>query len=44
MADTENSGIRIAVILGTARPGNYTSKALGLVIDELEQRDGIALV
>ncbi len=43
MADDENTGIRIAVILGTARPGNYTSKALALVIDEIEKRDGIAL-
>ena len=43
MADDENTGIRIAVILGTARPGNYTSKASALVIDEIEKRDGIAL-
>ncbi len=43
MAENENTGIRIAVILGTARPGNYTSKALALVIDEIEKRDGIAL-
>ncbi len=27
--------IRIAAVLGTGRPGNYTSKALALVLDEL---------
>ena len=43
MAEHENTGIRIAVILGTARPGNYTAKALALVIDEIEKRDAIAL-
>lgn len=33
------SGIRIATILGTVRPGNFTGKALNLVNDEL-QRSG----
>lgn len=32
-------GIRVAVILGSVRPGNYTSKAAALVIDELRSRD-----
>jgi NAD(P)H-dependent FMN reductase len=31
------NGIRVATILGTARPGNYTGKALALVVDELEK-------
>ena len=30
--------IRIAVVLGTSRPGSYTSKALGLLMDELQQQ------
>lgn len=30
-----DSGIRIAVILGAVRPGNYTGKAAALVVDEL---------
>lgn len=30
-------GHKIAVIVGTVRPGNYTSKALALVADELRQ-------
>ena len=37
MSDQETEGPRIAAILGTARPGNYTSKALALVIDEIER-------
>ena len=36
-------GIRIVAILGTARPGNFTSKALALVTDEIEKHEGIAL-
>lgn len=36
---TENSpGIRIASVLGTSRPGNFTGKALALVEDELRRR------
>ncbi len=38
-----NGGIRIVAVLGTARPGNYTSKALALVIDEFRKHDGISL-
>ncbi len=30
--------IRIAAVLGTTRPGNLTSKALALAVNELEQR------
>ena len=33
------SGIRVAVILGSVRPGNYTRMAAGLVVDELRSRD-----
>jgi chromate reductase len=31
-------GIRIAVLLGSVRPANYTSKAAALVVDELHRR------
>ena len=33
---TSKPNIEIAVITGSVRPGNYTSKAAALVIDELE--------
>ena len=33
------TGIRVAVILGSVRPGNYTRMAAGLVVDELRARD-----
>lgn len=33
------TGIRVAVILGSVRPGNYTSMAAALVVDELRSRD-----
>ena len=33
------SGIRVAVILGSVRPGNYTGKAAALVVDELRSRN-----
>ena len=33
------NGIRVAVILGSVRPGNYTAKAAALVVDELRTRD-----
>lgn len=39
--DERVDGIRIAVLLGTARPGNYTRKALALVLDELDGREGV---
>jgi len=41
MSDT-TEGIRIVTILGTARPGNYTGKALQLVNDEL-RREGVTV-
>jgi FMN reductase len=33
------TGIRVAVILGSVRPDNYTAKAATLVVDELRSRD-----
>ena len=39
---TENPpGIRIASVLGTSRPGNFTGKALALVEDELRRRGAL---
>ena len=43
MNDGNSSGIRIVAVLGTARPENYTSKALALVIDEIGKHENIAL-
>ena len=43
MNDGNSGGIRIVAVLGTARPENYTSKALALVIDELGKHKNIAL-
>ena len=37
----EHDGIRIAVIIGTSRPGNYTSHAAALVVDELGKDERI---
>ncbi len=36
MAD---AGLQVAAVLGTARDGNYTGRALALVVDELRRRD-----
>jgi len=36
--ESSGDGIRIAVITGSVRPGNYTGKAAALVIDELRSR------
>ncbi len=36
-------GIRIVAVLGSVRPGNYTSKAFALVADEIRRRDGVHL-
>ena len=36
--------IKIATILGTVRPGNYTGKALALVQDELKKNPEIELI
>ena len=41
MNDGNSGGIRIVAVLGTARPGNFTSKALALVIDEIEKQEDI---
>ncbi len=38
MNNGNSGGIRIVAILGTSRPGNFTSKALALVIDEIEKQ------
>ncbi|MCA9727739.1 MAG: NAD(P)H-dependent oxidoreductase [Candidatus Eisenbacteria bacterium] len=35
--------IRIAVVIGTRRPGNYTSMAARLVVDELERDADVAV-
>ncbi len=43
MNDGNSGGIRIVAVLGTARPENYTSKALALVIDEIGKHGNIAL-
>lgn len=32
---------KIAVILGTSRPGSYTSKALALILDEFAKHKGV---
>ncbi|HEX9652887.1 MAG TPA: NAD(P)H-dependent oxidoreductase [bacterium] len=38
MNSSDQNGIRIVAINGSARPGNYTGKALNLVVDELRQQ------
>ncbi len=43
MKDGNSGGIRIVAVLGTARPENYTTKALALVIDEIGKHENIAL-
>ncbi len=43
MDDGNSGGIRIVAVLGTARPENFTSKALALVIDEIAKHGNIAL-
>jgi chromate reductase len=35
--------IRIVAVIGSVRPGNYTSRALNLVADEIRQRDDAAV-
>lgn len=42
MTDESNEAIRIAAVVGTVRPGNYTSKALKLVVAEIAGR-GVAV-
>src|SRR5438034_1459006 len=43
MKDPNNRRIGIVAIMGSVRPGNYTSKALALVANEIQQHDDIAL-
>ncbi len=43
MSAKPTDGPRIAVVLGTTRPQNYTSKALALVIDEIERNGNLAV-
>ena len=40
---TDSDEIRIVAVKGSVRPGNYTSKALALVIDEIERYPEIEL-
>ena len=42
MGKTEK-GIRIVTVIGTTRPGNFTSKAMALVVDELRKQPNIAV-
>lgn len=39
----ERRDIRIVVVNGSVRPGNYTGKAAALVVEELEQTDGVSV-
>jgi FMN reductase len=39
----DNSGIRVVAVVGSVRPGNYTSKALALVVDELQKMEKVTL-
>ena len=43
MSDRSQEKIRIAVVIGTVRPGNYTSKAVRLVVDELERHERVVV-
>lgn len=40
----EKDRIRIVALCGTSRPGNYTSRALALVVDELEQIPDVGVI
>jgi FMN reductase len=42
MADDSRGGIRIVAIPGAVRPGNYTTKALRLVLDELAKHPNVS--
>ena len=35
--------IRIVAVKGSVRPGNYTSMALDLVVDEMNKADGVSV-
>jgi FMN reductase len=41
MSEGTTDGIRIVAITGSVRPGNYTSMALRLVVDELSRHDKV---
>lgn len=41
MSPSADGAIRIAVIIGTSRPDNYTGRAARLVASELERSDGV---
>ncbi|MFQ5864815.1 MAG: NADPH-dependent FMN reductase [bacterium] len=43
MNQHKNQGIHIVAILGSIRPGNFTGKALALVIDEFKKYQDITL-
>ncbi|MDA2937573.1 hypothetical protein MYX75_04835 [Acidobacteria bacterium AH-259-A15] len=38
----KEQSIRIAAVSGSVRPGNFTSKALTLVLDQLRQHQDVA--
>jgi chromate reductase len=40
---TDDKPLKIVVILGSVRPGNYTSKAATLVVDELEKDPDVSV-
>jgi FMN reductase len=42
MTGEREKSIRIAVVPGSVRPGNYTGKAVGLVLDELSTYEDVA--
>ncbi len=43
MPESRKAGIRIAVIPGSVRPGNFTDKAVALVADEIGKHSDIGL-
>ena len=43
MAQNHEDGIRIVVIPGSVRPGNFTAKAVALVVDEIRKHNDITL-
>ncbi len=43
MKRTTKENIRVVAVKGTVRPGSYTGKALGLVVDELRKHTEVAV-
>lgn len=39
--NNKTGSIRIVAVIGSVRPGNFTSKALALVVDELRSKDRV---